>query len=193
MGSKIYKCVDAPQTPEVGDHDYVQYTSFRGCNYIARACDVDDIMYIETLHNMSSDDLTAVFKKYYTVKDTPEFRLWVVEKFGSRFWKPTTRISDHLMSLDNVVKQEWVPKSMRTEEMCIIALKQNWEEAIRWVPYTVLQSDSFYSALIASDFSIPCHENIPAVFYENYVKAIWAEYDEPRAMREIIKRCLNKV
>jgi hypothetical protein len=136
----------------------------------------------------------------------------------SIMWVPQDMITEEMGNIavkQNWLALRWIPQDIRNEEMGLNALKQNWtaiiyieditEEmwiialkqdfglTIKLVPYVVLQSDSFYSALIASDFSIPCHENIPAVFYENYVKAIWAEYDEPRAMREIIKRCLNKV
>jgi hypothetical protein len=33
---------------------------------------------------------------------------------------------------------------------------------------------------------------LPFVFYENFIKAIWAKYDEPRAMLEILKRITTR-
>jgi hypothetical protein len=110
-------------------------------------------------------------------------------------WKAIKGMPDEFITLkmcDIAFKQDWksiqwIPKRMRTEEMCVTALKQDCGFAIKWVPHTIRHSASFYSSLIASDFSIPYHENIPAVFYENCIKAIWAKYDEPRAMLEMLR------
>jgi hypothetical protein len=89
------------------------------------------------------------------------------------------------------VKQSWealklIPKPMRTEKVCLIAVKQNWR-AIGDIPHDIINnSDSFYSSLVESDFSMS--GIVPRVFYENFIKAIWVKYGEPRAMLEILKR-----
>jgi hypothetical protein len=106
------------------------------------------------------------------------------------------------------------PHKIITEEMCFIALEQSWK-AIRYVPEPmlmqmwtfiiqgntiaiqhmpdrILNDDALYLQLVDLDFSMAgCAATaVPTVFYDKYIKAIWTEYDEPRAMREIIKRCL---
>jgi hypothetical protein len=108
---------------------------------------------------------------------------------------------------------QWIPSPAQTNEICTIAIKQSWG-ALKWSNYDVfteelciaiikhswlsvglirrdiiINSDSFYSSLLESDFSMPASPYlIPRVFYDNFIKAIWAKYDEPRAMLEILKR-----
>jgi hypothetical protein len=143
--------------------------------------------------------LIAVKEFWYTIKYIPldmltqEMCLIAVDQFRYAIdFIPRNMLTANLCTH---VLNKWrgslqlIPDEFITEEMCIMSVIAS-PELISWVPHNILHhSDSFYSSLLESDFSLRFDNVIPEVVYDKFIKAIWAKYDEPRAMREIIKRC----